>query len=229
MELKQDLIPETNSNRPQTSLSPSYITIHETANTSNGANAEMHARYVKGQDAQDRQVSWHITVDDTQAIQHLPFIEVGWHAGSGNQQSIGIEICVNQDGDFPQARANAISLVRGLMDDLEIGIDYVVTHEYWTGKSCPANLLASWDEFISDIQEGAVNPEPAPPDEGRLIRVIASSLWVYDQPDWDARYRTVSRGETFTIAERLTVNGSTMYRLKSGLFITGNRAYVELL
>lgn len=35
--------------------------VHETANTPIGAHVEMQARYVKGQDALDRQVSWHIT------------------------------------------------------------------------------------------------------------------------------------------------------------------------
>ncbi|GAF23176.1 peptidoglycan binding protein [Bacillus sp. JCM 19047] len=155
MELKQDFIPQSNSNRPQTALRPTHITVHETANTSNGANAEMHARYVKGADAQARQVSWHVTVDDTQAIQHLPFNEVGWHAGAnGNRQSIGIEICVNRDGNFPQARANAISLVRRLMNELSIGINSVVTHQHWTGKNCPANLLPSWNQFIADVRAG---------------------------------------------------------------------------
>lgn len=41
----------------------------------------MHSAYVKGPGAQAREVSWHITVDYTQAIQHLPFHEVGWHIG----------------------------------------------------------------------------------------------------------------------------------------------------
>ncbi|MED4128855.1 N-acetylmuramoyl-L-alanine amidase [Shouchella miscanthi] len=229
MELKQDFIPQSNSNRPQTALRPTHITVHETANTSNGANAEMHARYVKGADAQARQVSWHVTVDDTQAIQHLPFNEVGWHAGAnGNRQSIGIEICVNRDGNFPQARANAISLVRRLMNELSIGINSVVTHQHWTGKNCPANLLPSWNQFIADVRAGT-SPEPAPPMEGRLLRVIVDSLWVYNRPDWNARYTTVSRNEVFTIAEQLTVNGSRMYRLKSGLYITANPSYVQLI
>ncbi|WP_099302807.1 N-acetylmuramoyl-L-alanine amidase [Bacillus sp. Marseille-P3800] len=229
MELKQDFIPTSNSNRPQTALRPTLITIHETANTSAGANADMHARYVKGADAQARQVSWHVTVDDTQAIQHLPFNEIGWHAGAnGNRQSIGIEICVNRDGNFPQARANAISLVRRLMNELSIGIESIVTHQHWTGKNCPTNLLPSWDAFIADIRDGE-NTNPAPPMEGRLLRVITDTLWVYNRPDWNARYTTVSRNEVFTIAEALSVNGSLMYRLKSGLYITGNPAYVALL
>ncbi|WP_067728875.1 LysM peptidoglycan-binding domain-containing protein [Oceanobacillus damuensis] len=60
------------------------------------------------------------------------------------------------------------------------------------------------------------------------VQVIVSSLLVYDVPDWNARHSTVSSGELFTIAEILTVDGSTMYKLKSGLYITGNPSYVRV-
>ena len=80
----------------------------------------MHSRYIKGADARSRSVSWHFTVDDTQIIQHLPTNEVAWHAGpNGNSQSIGIELCVNSDGDFQKAKANAAWLVKRLMKQFE--------------------------------------------------------------------------------------------------------------
>lgn len=60
------------------------------------------------------------------------------------------------------------------------------------------------------------------------IEVLASSLWVYDRPDWNAKYKTVSKGEVFTITDTLTVDGSIMYQLKSGLYITGNPNYVRV-
>ncbi|WP_249871572.1 N-acetylmuramoyl-L-alanine amidase [Oceanobacillus saliphilus] len=61
-----------------------------------------------------------------------------------------------------------------------------------------------------------------------FVQVIVSSLWVYDAPDWNARHSTVSQGEVFTIADTLTVDGATMYKLKSGLYITGNTNYVRV-
>ncbi|MCM2678019.1 peptidoglycan recognition protein family protein [Alkalicoccobacillus plakortidis] len=139
MNIIQDFIPMSNSNRPGTSLNPTYITVHETANTNHGANAEMHARYVKGADAQNRQVSWHYTVDDTVIYQHLPTNELGWHSGSnGNRQSIGIELCVNSDGNFAATRARGIELVRSMMNQLDIPLSRVVSHQHWTGKNCPS-------------------------------------------------------------------------------------------
>ena len=227
MKLDQDFIPESNSNRPGTRLAPTHVTVHETANNSSGANAEMHARYVKGADAQAREVSWHVTIDDAKAIQHLPFNEIGWHAGrEGNHASIGIEICVNTDGDFLKARGNAISVIRQLTSTLEIHYNNVVTHQHWTGKNCPDNLLKEWSKFKDDLKTKADDPQKH---LGKELRVIASSLWVYDKPDWNARYKTVDNDEVFTIEEELIVNESKMYRLKSGLFITANPSYIELI
>lgn len=221
MNIIQDFIPTSNSNRPGTSLAPTYITVHETANTSPGADAETHSRYVKGADAQSRQVSWHYTVDDSVIYQHLPTNEVGWHAGStGNSQSIGIELCVNSDGNFTATRQRGVELIQSLMNQMNIPLSRVVSHQHWTGKNCPANLLSVWNSFIQEVG-GSSN------DSIGTVRVLASSLWVYNRPDWNARYQTVSRDEVFTVVRELVVNGSKMYELRSGLFITANTQYVQ--
>lgn len=221
MRIMQDLIPSSHSNRPGTSLQATHITVHETANTNNGADAAMHARYVKGEDARARQVSWHYTVDDTEIYQHLPTNEIGWHAGSsGNRQSIGIEICVNQDGNFSVAREHAIQLVQMLMAQQNISLSQVVSHQHWTGKNCPANLLSEWARFKDDVIRTSTETIGT-------VRVLATALWVYNRADWNARYQTVSRDELFTVSREITVNGSRMYQLKSGLFITANTQYVQ--
>ncbi|MPQ25099.1 N-acetylmuramoyl-L-alanine amidase [Bacillus paralicheniformis] len=53
-------------------------------------------------------------------------------------------------------------------------------------------------------------------------------LWVYNKPDWGAKYKKVKPGEAFTIDKTLTVNGSKMYKLKSGLYITASTKYVQV-
>ena len=148
MNIRQDFLPTSASNRPGTRITATHITQHETANTNKGANAEMHSRYIKGADARSRSVSWHFTVDDTEIIQHLPVNEMGWHAGSqGNRQSVGIELCVNSDGNYEKAKANAVWLVQRLMNQLNIPLSRVVSHKHWTGKNCPAQLLNQWSTF----------------------------------------------------------------------------------
>ncbi|MEK5008300.1 N-acetylmuramoyl-L-alanine amidase [Bacillus sp. FSL K6-3312] len=54
-------------------------------------------------------------------------------------------------------------------------------------------------------------------------------LWVYDGPNWSAKHKKVKPGEAFTIDKTVTVNGSKMYKLKSGLYITAASKYVEIL
>lgn len=138
-----------------------YITIHETANTSVGANAQAHANLQsKGFSA-----SWHWQVDDKQAIQSFPHTVRCWHAGDvrgvGNYESIGVEICVNSDGDFRKAVVNAAELVRKIMADEGIPLSNVVQHNRWSGKNCPTNLRnaskgISWGEFIELVAKDVV-------------------------------------------------------------------------
>ena len=152
MEIVTSLIYKGRPNRPGMAMTPKYITIHETGNYAKGANAKAHASYLRTTTAK---VSWHYTVDDTCAYQHIPNTETAFHAGDGkygigNTKSIGIEICVNKDGDFSRACENAAELVRKLMKYHNIPITNVVQHNRWNGKNCPANLRKSgWKEFIA--------------------------------------------------------------------------------
>lgn len=157
MKIHQDFIPKGRGNRPGNVMHPTYITIHNTGNSSKGANAEMHARYVKNPATA---ASWHYTVDDGDIIyQHLPLNENGWHAGdggsgTGNRKSIGIEICEHTGINQEKANENAVWLIKKLMKEHNIPIANVVTHNKWSGKNCPRKLLPIWSSFIAKITEG---------------------------------------------------------------------------
>lgn len=134
-----------------------YITIHDTGNTKRGANAEMHARFIENGSTE----TWHYTVDDKQVIQHFSHDTQCWHAGdkrgSGNLHSIGVEICVNSDGNYKQAVENAVKLVQKLMKDLSIPISHVVQHNRWSGKDCPKQLRRgkdgiTWNDFLNKVR-----------------------------------------------------------------------------
>jgi N-acetylmuramoyl-L-alanine amidase len=157
MEIKQKLIPASlKDTRPGIAMKPVYITIHETDNTNKGADAEAHARLQSS--GNNRNASWHYTVDEHEIWQSIPDDEVAWHAGdgsngTGNRKSLAIEICVNQDGDFEKAKTNAAWLARYLMDKHKIVIENVVQHHKWSGKNCPRNLRNNgWNAFINQIK-----------------------------------------------------------------------------
>lgn len=157
LRIQQDLIPAGRGNRPGGSNPDTYITIHETGNYARGAGALAHASWLKSDDAAKRQISYHYTVDDHCICQHLPDGERAYHAGdggsgTGNACSIGIEICVNADGSFTQARANAASLVRLLMERHGIALANVVQHNRWNGKDCPYTIRhteGAWEAFLA--------------------------------------------------------------------------------
>lgn len=156
MEIKQMLIPSSNKKtRPKIAMTPRYLTIHTTGNTAKGANALAHAKLQAS--GNNRTASWHYQIDEKEIYQSIPTNEVAYHAGTsaGNRQSIGIEICVNSDGDFEKAKANAIWLIRYLMEKHSIPISHVVPHKFWSGKDCPHEILPYWDSFINQIKAGS--------------------------------------------------------------------------
>ena len=161
MIIEQDLIPKGRKNRPGKKNTMQFITLHETGNTAHGADARSHAKYLKGE---GRDTSWHYTVDDTRAVRHLPDDEVGYHAGStaGNASSIGIEVCVNADGDLKRAYENTAFLCRKLCKEHGIPHENIVFHHKWNGKDCPKNLRRgvpfSFAEFLNLVRDDAVSP-----------------------------------------------------------------------
>jgi N-acetylmuramoyl-L-alanine amidase len=179
MNIIQKLIPTKYTRiRPRIKMVAKYITIHETDNTNAGANAKAHANLLYNGN-QSRVASWHFTVDDQEIYQSLPTNEVGWHAGdgnngTGNRSSVAIEICVNRDGNFTQAKKNAAWLTRYLMDDLGISIDRVVQHNHWSGKNCPRNIRKEgWSKFIDLVKKTKIEPQPYDknPEYHRLLAV----------------------------------------------------------
>ena len=145
-------------NRTKRSQKPIYIVIHDTGNPGKGANANAHFNYMNGG---DRQASADFFVDNTQILQVNDYnTYYSWHCGDGhgkygitNGNSVGIEICINSDGNYDAAFQNAVELTKHLMGELGIDINHVVRHYDASRKSCPntmkANDWALWNKFKS--------------------------------------------------------------------------------
>lgn len=176
----EQIISSTNANRPGGNYTKSYITIHETGNKDAGAGAKNHANWLSN--GANGEIGYHYTVDDHEIYHHIPDNEKAWHAGdgglgTGNLHSIGIELCVNADGDFEQTKKNAAWLVAKLMKDNSIPIGNVVQHNHWSGKNCPQTIreTGTWDAFLAMCQaeyDGG-QPSPAPTPSGDTYTVQA--------------------------------------------------------
>ncbi len=159
IKINEKLIKYNYSSRNGTSIK--YIVIHDTDNKDPGANAENHYRYFN---SGDRQASAHYFIDDTQILRVVKDNNKSWHCGDGkgkngitNANSIGIEMCVNSDGDFNITYVKTIDLTRYLMDKYNIPLDRVVRHYDASGKICPdifsENSWAKWKQFIIDVED----------------------------------------------------------------------------
>lgn len=126
------------------------ITVH---NTGNPKSTAMNERNWLVNPDNKRTASFHIAIDEKQAVECIPLDEVAYHSGKaeGNSTSIGIEIC--ESGNYKQNEQNAIELIAKMLVERGWGIDRVRTHKSWSGKQCPWKILPYWNDFLGRIQK----------------------------------------------------------------------------
>lgn len=127
-------------------------TQHETANFNEGANADMHKRWLHG-GAGGSSVGFNFVLDDKKIIQLTPLNEVTWAAGTpeGNKFSYHTELCVNSDINHTRARRNAAALAGGILAAKGWDTSKLVQHNVWWGKDCPMLLRKKglWPSFVN--------------------------------------------------------------------------------
>lgn len=137
-----------------------YITVHTTGNTSKGADAQAHANLQSRNGV--RVASWHLQVDDKEAIQSFDYDVSCFHAGDGrgdgNMHSIGVEACVNSDGNYKKTIENTANVVAQIAKQENIPVENIKQHNDWSGKNCPREIRAnkdgiSWTDFINMVKE----------------------------------------------------------------------------
>lgn len=224
----------TNSkNRPQRKLSSlKGIIIHWTANAGRGANADNHFRYFQNHPVQ---ASAHFFVDDQKIVQIIPEDEVAYHVGArasrytdlareimGNEYTpnnflIGIEMCVNEDGDWDKTYQHTIELSRKLMAKHGLTSDQVWRHFDITGKDCPKMMTYDeddgWPRF-KQILETNVFPDESQPMTIGVVNVSSLSVRT-GNGSYFRKVRSLTRGTSVTIYEEV----GTWYRIGKGEWV----------
>jgi hypothetical protein len=191
------------------------ITIHDTANTKAGADAEMHARWLKNIENSDSQdISIHFFVDQDSITQCIPVDEVAFHAGSktGNATTVSIEICENSGADRARAEKNAQVLAAALLRTYP-GL-MVFKHQDWSGKYCPNVILrrGGWDAFKAGIYD-LLDTAPETKAPSYPVKITATKLNIRKSPSrLSGVAGTVSKGSIYTIVE----TAGNWGKLKSG-------------
>ncbi|MFE1631033.1 N-acetylmuramoyl-L-alanine amidase [Brevibacillus reuszeri] len=177
MQIVEMLLTNTRA-RPGTKITPKGVVIHWTANEGKGANAVANRNYFN---KPTTEASTQYIVDDKQIVRCLPENEMGYHVGAKvykpdalkqlssypNNCTIGIEMCVNQDGDFKAMYQRTLELTADILKRYGWGIDQLWRHFDITGKNCPAYFVSddyarrftgltaaqAWAKFKDDVQK----------------------------------------------------------------------------
>jgi len=142
------------------------IVVHWTANTSPKADAKANRSYFN---QGFRSASAHYIVDSNTVLQCIPDTEVSFNCGdkpegryrpaglamvqgtrlTPNYFTIGVEMCVNSDGDFAKTQQLTIELCARLLIKHRLTPDQLLRHFDVTGKKCPKPFLENipWLEF----------------------------------------------------------------------------------
>lgn len=98
----------------------------------------------------------------------------------GNNNSIGIETCINENTDLYYTWQKTAKLVAYLLDNNNLTIDDIVQHHYFSGKDCPMTIRHAglWEHFLSLVKEEVQIREFIK--EGYKIELITSDSRVLD-------------------------------------------------
>ena len=207
---------------PNTKITPTSITIHNTGNVN--ASAKNNHNYMKNiNKSGDRTASWHFTVDDKEIYQAQSTNYKCYHAGctSGNNTSIGIEICMFSDAERQRkAYMNAIELVKILMKYHKFSSSQVKRHYDWTKKHCPAYLIEgkygyTWSWFKEQLSFGSESNSQ--PNEFKIKVYNCTTLNARSGPSTSYPVK-----DTVKVGTVLTIVGESgnWYKTKSGLYVS---------
>ena len=161
------------------SMQPKGICVH---NTANDAPAKNEISYMK---SNNMEVSFHVAIDDVEAIQGIPFNRYAWACGDsengeGNRNYIQIEICYSKSGGikFANAEKRAAKEIAALLKQYGWTINNVKKHQDFSNKYCPHRTLDNgWKRFLTMIEVELSNlNKPANTVKYRVVTGSFSSL-----------------------------------------------------
>ena len=161
------------------SMKPKGICVH---NTANDASAKNEISYMK---SNNMEVSFHVAIDDVEAIQGIPFNRNAWACGDGangegNRNYIQVEICYSKTGGikFTNAEKRAAKEIALLLKENGWTINNVKKHQDFSNKYCPHRTLDNgWKRFLTMIEVELSNlNKPAKTVKYRVVTGSFSSL-----------------------------------------------------
>ena len=233
--IKQDLVSSNKYNiKCPYTMDPIGIAIH---NTYNDASAKNEISYMK---SNNNKVSYHIAVDDKEAIQGLPLNRSAYACGDGNGQGnrkhISIEICYSKSGGtrFTSAEKLAAKVVAELLKKYGWGIDRVKAHRDFANKNCPHRTnMIEFKKLVEKELNGSstsnISTKYKNGDYNRKARTAANLNIRTERNTSSKIVKTIPKGTTLTVNYCLD-NWFSTYDYKYNnkpCYVSGD--YLELL
>ncbi|PRS72140.1 N-acetylmuramoyl-L-alanine amidase [Bacillus sp. NMTD17] len=190
--------------------------------------------------------SIHINAGGGTGFETFRFDKLSAASSTGKQQTIVHDVILSK---IKGKTSNRGTKSKNLAVLRETKMPAILTENLFIDRKEDAALLKQ-EAFLESLAEGhaegiaaavglkkvssstKTKPSNKPAPKGVKMVVVKPNadgwLWVYDKPDWKAKHKKVNPGEAFTIDKTVTVNGSKMYKLKSGLYITAASKYVQV-
>ena len=183
------------------SMQPKGICVH---NTANDAPAKNEISYMK---SNNMEVSFHVAIDDVEAIQGIPFNRNAWACGDGangegNRNYIQIEICYSKSGGikFNNAEKRAAKEIAALLKQYGWTINNVKKHQDFSNKYCPHRTLDNgWKRFLTMIEVELSNLNK--PTNTVKYRVVTGSFSSLDNANARVKELKAKGFDSFILAE----------------------------
>lgn len=207
------------------------IVVHWTANTAVGADARGNRQFFN---TTNSYASAHYIVDDHSIIQCLPDNEVGYHVGNRYYQPmgkaiiadtpeltpnyflLGIEMCVNEDGNWQKTYQNSVELTQHLINKYEFTLKDLYRHYDITGKDCPKMMIEEqdWQAFRSKVNEGLNHSLGTPIQQGEVNTL-------------ELNVRSGNNAEFPKVGELHMGDKITIYEERNNWYRIGNQRWVH--
>lgn len=136
-------------------MTPAGIVVHNTAGTAS-AREEAAAMI-----ASAAATSFHVVIDEAEAVECIPFARNAWHAGDGaagyaNRRLIGVEIARSMDtasDRFDQAEANAALYIAHVCRQYGWTSAQLHQHNWYSSTACPHRTKTHWQTFLTQVDE----------------------------------------------------------------------------
>ncbi len=143
-----------------------WIVVHESGMPRAGNDAELLAQIQmdSANGLRNREASWNYQVDENKIYQSFDDSIICWHAsdgtrtpGGGNNNGIGIEMCINEDGNYDGAMHLDAKLIAMLLTKYNLKLENVKRHFDFAPdkKQCPYYMIevGRWNEFLNLVDK----------------------------------------------------------------------------